>query len=1446
MQCPTCEAINPAQARYCMNCGVLLVQGVVCSQCHTLLPPQARYCYHCGAFLAQSLASQAGPAPIRAAPMSMPPQMPATPTTRGAPPAQASGGPASPAFSSPVAPQANESGASVSAATPIEAASLPATAQSLQDRLPSLQRYLTKNLYEPLEGVPLESELLAALDHLSTLTSAIKTYLPWPVVVSPQPAGVPKGGMYRGVFLFGDVSGFTPLSEKLKALKQEGAEIITNLINALFTDLVGVLFDHGGTLLKFGGDALLGLFPAQTDEEMVAAALHAAQAALAMQEVLQKEQFSNIQVLEGKHTLRIKCGISAGPYFAAHIGTPPSNIDANGTMAFVTTGTTVNLAEEAEGHANPEEVAMTDTVKVLLGDRVQTGPASKEPDDHFFRLISAPQLGANAARLEMRELSEGDTISKITYFVERLDRLTPYLSDELVSRIVSAPKIVRIIPENRPVTMMFANYKGISKLIEKMGDSDPDLITRHLNDYFVHMVSIVEKYEGNLARMDQYAVGDRLVIFFGAPRAHEDDAVRAVTTALEMQEAARKNFSALRTATGVYRFEQRVGINTGYLFAGNVGVPNLRQEYTLMGDDINMAARLMSNATWGSIFISKNTKEQVEAFFELENLGEIKVKGKEIRIPTFKILGQRDEIGRTRGFEEGETPLVGRRAQLESLQKSGRDFLNSRRGQIVTIIGNSGLGKSRLLREVRSWLTGQEQARDLLWIEVRAMSFSEQMSYWMASEAIRGLLNLDSKANQDDTLYALSERCEALFGSEAMNSTPYLAHMMGLDLGEEWAWVKKLDPKVRQKQIFRTAANFFATSAKEHPLIIALDDLHWADEASLALFEHLLDATDKAAIMFCLIFRPRRDKGCWKLRDRAEAEYPHRYNEVTLDPLSLELSSQLLSLLSPGAEFNPETRAEILDKAAGNPFYLEEVVRSLRETGAVERDPHNPGQWQATSRISEIKVPSTLQAAIVARIDRLNEDSRMALQAAAVIGREFRFHLFSNLIQAEAEINFWLAQLERGGLVQPAEISEDPLYNFPDALVQEVAYDSLLVQNRRQLHGRVADVVDELLKREAEETQQDIEQLHYKNCELLAYHFKRSDRPEQAIPFLEIAAQKAQNNYANDTAIHYYQQLLEIRQKTGDQAGQARALLSMGKIAYEIGDFERARPWLQQAAALNQQIGDLQNEGWSVMYLGMVDLKQANYAEAATYHSQALDSAHQRGDQFQEGIHLTNLARVNMRLGQYDLALEQFQRSLEMKRQVNDLNGVGFALFYRGLIHIYQEQFEQAKADLQGAIEAWQQLTQNERVISYYHYGIGLLALALGQFGKAQESLQKAFDLSTKLELRAEIIENLSALSQARLGLGEPHTAIELSSTAIKLLSRQKDVEEIQQIYFNHYLVLLACDAPDAIEYLQQAQSVVLERADRISDAEKRQIYLQKVKVNLLIATALADLPPAN
>lgn len=1416
MQCSVCGNLNPGTARFCMYCGAAFVRGKVCVRCFTLLPAEARYCFHCGAFqgeLEDLTATQVAPT--------------ASTTARISPVVSVTPEPAMPEAEPPAF-----SGVALPPERPLEA---------LRS---DLRRYLPNSLYEPLERRPKDRDILAVRDHLGALLSTVKTYLPGPVVLAPQPAGEPAGGMLQGVFLFGDVSGFTPLSERLKPLGHEGAERITGIINALFSQLVQVLFAHGGTLLKFGGDALLGLFPASNEAELAAGVLRAAQAALEMQAVMEHDEFAAIDALGETQALKIKCGISAGPYFAAHIGTPPQPDSGDwGSMAYVTTGHTVNLAEECEGHANPGEVVLPAAVYALVEGQLETAAVTKSPDPAFVRVLDVlVELPEAPERLFANEPPEGTYLAQITYLTDRLNRLTPYLSVELLSRIALNPRDARIAPDHRPVTVMFVNYVGISDLIEDLGESHPELIVQQLNAYFVWMAQVVEKYEGSLARMDQYAVGDRLVIFFGAPRAHEDDPVRAVYTALEMQALTRERFSALQTPFGIYRFRQRIGINTGTLFAGNVGASDLRQEYTLMGDDINMAARLMSYAEWGKIYISNKTEEHVRPFFELSDRFDLKVKGKAILIPTYEVLGPRDEIGPTRGLESGESPLIGRQEALAQLQQVGQRFLSGR-GQIVALLGNSGLGKSRLLRELQRWYAGQPEAVELRWIEARPFSFSEHINYWLAREMLRTMLGLAPDVDENEILFRLWEQAESLLGKEkAREVAPFLAYLMNLPLEGVWAKeVKDLSPQVRQKEILWAAREFLDAAARRCPLLIALDDLHWADEASLALVETLLAVTDQAPLLFCLASRPARDKRSWQLRNAAAGNFPHRYTEVQLQPLVREQSQSLLQALLPGAEFSEVTLAEIFDKSAGNPFYLEEVVRSLIESGAVvpeevqlpgvegvESKAQSSRRWRVTSRIEQITVPNSLHAAIVSRIDRLTEDARQGLQMAAVLGRQFRVDLLRGIAQANEEVDLWLAQLERGGLLRSTEMGDLSTYAFPDALVQEVAYDSILVQNRSQWHRRVGEALEALNEDGSVQLQQ-----------LLAYHFGRSDDNAKAIKYLQLAAKQAREDYANETAIAYYQQLLEWQQKARDFAGQAQARYAMGVMAYEIGDYDRATPWLEEATVLYQQLGDEANEAWSAMYQGMVALKRGFYAEATAYHQRALELARKRADGFQEGIHLTNLARVTLRLGDYPQALEQFHASLTLKQQNADVTGQAFAWFYLGLTQLFCGQYEAAGDAFEASLALWQQVAKNERGVSYCHYGLGLLALHQERYTEAVDYFRRAHATSVKLVLKAEIIENLSFLGRAELGLGQCEAALAASQEALDLLRTQRDVEAVQNIYLNHFYILSACGAPDAAMALTKAYEILMEQAQHLENESARLRFLERVPVNQEILLAM-------
>lgn len=1415
MLCPYCATANPSQARFCLNCGSSLVNGKVCAGCQTLLPLNANYCFHCGAMQLAAvgtipLASTVIPTPLpMQTPLPQPMPTPAAPAAQ-IPPATP------PASSQPPAPSLE---ATAPAAAPTLTIGQLPPARPLTTMMTSLKRYLSPTVYEPLERFPTERNLITVRDHMTELLKVVRTYMPRPVFLNPQPPGQPRGGIHRGTFLFGDVSGFTPLSEQLAKYGRRGAEMITNIINQLFFELVKVLFDHGGVLLKFGGDALLGLFPADNDAEMRDGALKAVQTAIAIQNVMQK--FAALEVDGEIRPLKIKCGISSGEYFAAHIGTLRS-------MAYVTTGHTVNRADQAEGHCTPGDIVMHQSTYDLLDHEVVK--CEKRSNEGFFLVIEAPPASGDIGVTFPQEPPDGELHAQITYLVDRLDRIAPYLPAELIPRIAANPSDVQIAPEHRPVTIIFANYVGISDLIEDMGSSNPDLITQQLNNYFVEMATIVERYEGAVARMDQYSVGDRLVIFFGAPRAHEDDPSRAVSTALEMRQIVRQKFSALQTPEGIYRFRQRIGINTGHLFAGNMGAANLRQEYTLMGDDINMAARLMSKAGWGDIFITRKTHDRIHTLFDLKDRGELQVKGKQIRIPTFEVVGRRSQSDIPRGKE---TAFIGRDNELQQLDRIGAALLKSNRGQIVTVIGDGGVGKSRLMREFTRRLKEHDANNRILWLGTQAVSFSEKVNYWLAIQILSGILQISEETTSDEILFTLWELGEELLGKDtAREAVPFLAYMMGLKLQGEWAaLVKDLDPEIRQRQTFWAAREFFSASARQRPVVIMLDDLHWADEASLSLFEAMLEVTVHAPLVFIFGFRLLRDKGCWKLRVKAVSEYPQRHSEIALNPLTETQSRLMINTLLPGANFSPDSERDLLEKAAGNPFYLEEITRSMIENGAVIPNPDSPESWLVTEKINEQSIPVTLEGAIIARLDRLTEDARHALQMASAIGRTFEMKVLHQIIQ-ESELGTWMAQLERGDFVQPAhEIASDS-YIFPNAMVQEVAYGNLLVLRRQEFHRMIGEALETLLAERISNMDDtltidlDGDGIPEQGVELLAYHFRQSDDRFKAMYYLDRAAQKAQREFANDTAVYHLDALIELigteengwerrfdalsrrqashrvlsrqtqreadltvlldlAERHQDKRRLSDVWLWFADLYDQTSRYEEAQKAALEALRLKTELGDTAGQATAQYQMGVLAYYHGDYDEAQITLQQARALQKSIKDTEGEAWSVMFLGMIQYVGGYYSDAAQYHSTAYALAHERGDTFQLGIHLTNKARVLHKLGKYEEALKNFEESLELKKRVG-DRRGQTFNLIGIGQVATALEQFEKAEKSLQEALRISRDIRDNRGVSNALFSLGVMELERKNPNKALDYLKESYQLRAqlglKSENIEDLSAL----------------------------------------------------------------
>jgi ABC-type oligopeptide transport system substrate-binding subunit/class 3 adenylate cyclase/type II secretory pathway predicted ATPase ExeA len=698
--------------------------------------------------------------------------------------------------------------------------------------------------------------------------------------------------------------------------------------------------------------------------------------------------------------------------------------------------------------------------------------------------------------------------------------------------------------ERKPVTILFTDIVGSTGLAEQL---DPEEWKEIVSGAHRRVSQAVYRYEGIVAQL----LGDGVLAFFGAPITHEDDPERAVRAGLDIQAAIR---AYARDLAGlVDSFEMRVGIHSGTVVVGQVG-DDLHMEYLAVGDAVNLAARLQSAARPGQVLLSEATGRLVRGAFELADAGALELKGKSAPVHAYEALTARTPAVSLRSGSRQATPLVGRLAELGQLN-AALGQLQAGSGHIVAVLGEAGIGKSRLVDDARLALTAHEAS--LRWLEGRSLSYGQALSFWTITQLLQADLELADGDPAPRVRAALRRRVGELFGDQADQVLPYLAHLLGVRLdGPEADRAVALDGETLKRQVLWSLGRYFEQAARAQPLVLVCEDLHWADPSSLDALEQLLALTDRAPLVLILLARPERDAGAWRLKLRAETDYPHRFTEIDLEPLSASEQDQLVNHLLPVAELPPEMHQLILARSEGNPFYLEEVVHSLQEQGAlVEVD----GRWQATPVLQRVEIPETLQGLLLARLDRLADDVRRTLQLAAVIGKSFPYRLLEAISKAERQLDTHLAQLQRVDLVREKSRRPELEYIFKHALTQEAAYQSLLLERRREFHRRVASALEGMFADRRDEY-----------FGLLAYHYEAAGEAAQAIDYLLRAGDQARVGDALPEARDYYQRAVALQQAVPDYAGAARTWLKLGLVYQAEFAFEQAHRAYETAFALKR------------------------------------------------------------------------------------------------------------------------------------------------------------------------------------------------------------------------------------------------------------------------------------
>lgn len=568
-----------------------------------------------------------------------------------------------------------------------------------------------------------------------------------------------------------------------------------------------------------------------------------------------------------------------------------------------------------------------------------------------------------------------------------------FMTKEVAAKLDAARTSRAVEGERRIVTILFCDVKGSTSMAEQL---DPEEWAEIMNNAFEYLIKPVHDYEGTVARL----MGDAILAFFGAPLAHEDDPQRAILAGLEIIENITQYREKIQQQYGM-DFSVRVGLNTGLVVVGNIG-SDYKFEYTAMGDAINLAARMQTAADPNSVFITENTYRLVPALFDFEDKGLMEVKGKAEAVHVYRVLDARKGAIKTRGIAGLSSPMVGRRRESATLQQIADD-VKMGHGSSVAIIGEAGLGKSRLIAEWRKAALLDTGEKPLRWVEGRCLSYGSSMAHHLSADVLRALIGAPAGATEEETHAVLKDALANLFADDLKEVYPFLGHLLGVKLEEDMAArVKYLDGPALQAKYVSAYKRYLQTCASSSPLIIICEDIHWADPSSVELLSQVNPIVAEAPVVFAFVTRPDKDVPGWKLITQARDIHGAGLTELHLSPLSDKDSQELVSNLLEIESLPANVRDLILAKAEGNPFFVEEVIRMLIDRGNLVR---TDGNWIVAKPINTIDIPDTLQGVLIARIDRLPEDAKRVLQIASVIGRKFQVKVLEQVLAADQERN---------------------------------------------------------------------------------------------------------------------------------------------------------------------------------------------------------------------------------------------------------------------------------------------------------------------------------------------------------------------------------------------------------------------------------------------------------
>jgi predicted ATPase/class 3 adenylate cyclase len=951
----------------------------------------------------------------------------------------------------------------------------------------------------------------------------------------------------------------------------------------------------------------------------------------------------------------------------------------------------------------------------LLASKCPSCGASNPPEHKFCGQCAAP-LRATAA----------------------VKSATPesYTPKHLAEKILTSKAALE--GERKQVTVLFADLKGSMELL---ADRDPEEARKLLDPVLEHMMEAVHRYEGTVNQV----MGDGIMALFGAPLAHEDHAVRACYAALRMQESVK------RYADGVFRtygvpVRIRVGLNSGEVVVRSIG-SDLHMDYTAVGQTTHLAARMEQMADPGVILLTSATLHLAEGFVHVQSLGHVAVKGLATPAEIFALTGVSPMRSRLQAAAaRGLTTFVGRDAEMDTLF-TALEQAKAGKGQLVAVVGEPGVGKSRLFWE----FAHSHRTHGCLVLEAASVSYGKATVYFPVIDLLKGYFQIEPR---DEPRKVREKITGKLFSLDRTLESCLAPLLWLLDVPVEDPEWDRLDPPQRRQRLLDSLRRLVLRESQEQPLVLVFEDLHWIDGETQALLDHLVESLPTARLLLLVNYRPEYAHG-WGRKTY--------YRQLRIDPLSPASAEQLLGALLGHDPSMVALGPMLIARTEGNPFFIEETVQSLIETGALSGD---RGAYRLVKPSQALNIPATAQSVLAARIDRLAPEDKRLLQTASVIGKEVPYPLLQAIAEMdETALRAGLARLQASEFLYEARLFPDLEYTFKHALTLEVAYGSLLTERRRALHGRIVIAMEEAYAERIGEQAQRVGE-----------HAFRSEDWQRAARYLRQAGAKALSKAAlADAAAQFERALTALEHlpatpQTLEQRVDVR--FSLHDALLPMGAYKRIVDVVREAEAVASELDDRRRLGRAYSYLSHhAWIALADHDSAIAYAERALDLARAESNAALEIVANFYIGQTRHSQGNLPASLAAFARNIsllsgETSRRAFDtfymINSCEWAAYPYSDLGRCEEGLAAANRGLQLA-----EASGNPILVIAACTGMGLLYSARGEFSRAIAQLDRAMSFPMIRDVPQRFGPAASALGGALVSVGRTEEAICLMEEAL-------------------------------------------------------------------------------